>query len=296
MTRPVYGQFPRMDHDPGDGMSTVHAGMAARAAETAAENVEMAAVIDMMTVDNIKMVLPGPNTAEGTARIAVEEKTEAGGHLNLVLTTGEILRMAVYCQVGHTLPPSSNPRFDASTASLRSTLKRTVLINWGVTIAVPLTIPRRIASSRIAVKVDRTVVRAQGGPVLTVDYAMEIAEVSEGILLGMTNHRIASEGEVQARIVILNGGDPGVEARAESRGQGLNLEADHSPRTYARSLVERATGPKTAPQLHWGPGDIAASTKNWISSGSGVVPPRCPCLTYRYLHGGNYTMWERIRC
>ena len=127
---------------------------------------------------------------------------------------------------------------------------------------MPQTIRQRIASSRIAVKVDRTVVGAQGRPMLTVDQAVEIAELSEGILLGMTNHRIASEGEVEARIVILNRGDPGVEARADICGQGLNLEAHHSPRTYARSVVERALRRKTAPQPHRGPGDIAATTEN----------------------------------
>ena len=129
MTRPVYGQFPENDHDPGDEMSTVHARMAARAAETAAENVEMAAVINTMTVGNTGMVRPGPHTTEGTARIAVEEKPEAGGHLSRDMTTGEILHMAVYCQAGHILRPSSNLRVDASIASLKTTLKRTVLIN-----------------------------------------------------------------------------------------------------------------------------------------------------------------------
>ena len=129
MKRPVYGQFPENDHDPGDEMSTVHAGMAARAAETAAENVEMAAVIDTMTVGNIEMVRQGPHTTEGTARIAVEEKPEAAGHLSRDMTTGEILHMAVYCQAGHILRPSSNLRVDASIASLKTTLKRTVLIN-----------------------------------------------------------------------------------------------------------------------------------------------------------------------
>ena len=127
---------------------------------------------------------------------------------------------------------------------------------------MPQTIPRRIAFSRIAVKADRTVVGAQGGPVLTVDHAVEIAEVSEGMLLGMRNHRIANEGEVEAKIVILNGGDPRVPAGAENRGQGPKLEVHHSPRTYARSVVERATGPKTAPQARRGPGDIAATTEN----------------------------------
>ena len=105
-------------------------------------------------------------------------------------------------------------------------------------------------------------VGAQGGPVLTVEHAVEIAEVSEGILLGMTNHWIASEGEVEARIVILNGGDPGVDPRAQNRVQKQNLEANHCPRTYARSVVERATGPRTAPQPHRGPENIAATNKN----------------------------------
>ena len=53
---------------------------------------------------------------------------------------------------------------------------------------VPETIRQLIAITRIAVKADRTVVGAQGVPVLTVDHGVEIAEVSEGILLGMTNH------------------------------------------------------------------------------------------------------------
>ena len=129
MTPPVYRQFPGITHHPRDDMSTAHAGMAARAAERTAEVVEMAAVIDTMTVNNIEMVLPGPHTTEGTAKIAVEEKTEARDHLSRVMTTGEIFHMAVYRQVGHTLRPSSNLRVDASTASLRTTIKRTVLIN-----------------------------------------------------------------------------------------------------------------------------------------------------------------------
>ena len=129
MTRPVYGQFPENDHDPGDEMSTVHAGMAARAAETAAETVEMAAVIHTMTVSNIEMVRQCPDTTEGTARIAMEGKPEAGGHLSRDMTTGEILHKAVYCHAGHILRPSSNLRVDASIASLKTSLKRTVFIN-----------------------------------------------------------------------------------------------------------------------------------------------------------------------
>ena len=129
MTRPVYGQFPGDDHDPGDKMSTVHARKGAGAAKTAAEDVETAGLIDTMTVDNIEMVLPSPHTTEGTPGIALEEKTEAGGHLSRVMMTGEIPHMAVDCPISHTLRPSSNLRVDASTASLRTTLRRTVFIS-----------------------------------------------------------------------------------------------------------------------------------------------------------------------
>ena len=57
----------------------------------------MAAVSDTMTVGNIQIVLPGPHTTKTTARIAVEEKLEAGGHLSRNMTTGQILHVAAYC-------------------------------------------------------------------------------------------------------------------------------------------------------------------------------------------------------